>query len=137
MLRPLALLAGAALFGVAACATAAHNDALPEKAQSRLDQFTRTTDTENCVPLIQIRNTDALSDKLILFRMNGGKYYLNEIEGGCNGLTDFNTYFTYATPQPHICKGEIVSVFKQNVDVQVGACSLGSFVKLEKKSAAQ
>ena len=122
-------LAVAMPFGASA-ALAESSDAEPEK----LAKYERTGETETCLGLSRIRNTDVLDDQHILFFMRGGDVYLSKLPYKCSRL-GFEESFTYSTSLTKLCDKDIITVLDTGGGPSIGpSCGLGTFEKLVEKT---
>ena len=64
-------------------------------------QDTAPTAPPKCLRTIDIQNTTTPNDKTILFHMNNGKVWRNDLRGACSGLT-FNGFRYDVTPPNEI-----------------------------------
>ena len=55
-----------------------------------------------CLRTFDIRNTTTPNDKTIIFHMNNGNVWHNDLRGTCSGLT-FNGFIYDASPSGEIC----------------------------------
>lgn len=95
-----------------------------------LAAYEKTGDTTNCLRLSWIRDSDPVDDYTIVFEVRGGDVYLNELDSRCSGL-EREKRFSYVTPRPQICEGDIISV-TDTFGTFRGSCALGKFEKLSK-----
>ncbi|MEO1135042.1 MAG: DUF6491 family protein [Pseudomonadota bacterium] len=98
-----------------------------DKAQETLAKYEKTGETQNCLSLRAVRDTDALDDYTLLVEA-GGSIYLNELSGRCIGLEREQRY-TRRSTQARMCRGDIIQVIDIN-GTPLGSCSLGDFEKL-------
>jgi hypothetical protein len=83
-----------------------------------------------CLRTIDIQNTTTPNDRTILFHMNNGKVYRNDLRGACSGLT-FNGFQYDVTPPDEICGNQqIIHVLRTHA-----VCSLGAFSEVPKKDS--
>lgn len=98
-----------------------------------------TNGAERCIPLNEIRRTEVIDDKTILFHVRNDRVYENRLPQRCIGLRAGNA-IKYATSQSQLCNLDIISVMNQTTGTAVpgAACGLGLFVPIEsaKKSGA-
>ncbi len=99
-----------------------------DRAAETLAKYEKTGETETCMRLSMLRDSDPLDDYAILFEARGGAIYLNELQGRCTGL-ERERRFGYKTPQAQICEGDIITVTDSFGNFR-GSCSLGAFQKL-------
>lgn len=80
-----------------------------------------------CLRSTDIRNTSTPNDKTILFHMNNGKVYRNDLRTSCNGLT-FNGFSYDLDPPNDICGNQqIIHVLRTHA-----VCALGAFTEVPK-----
>jgi hypothetical protein len=77
---------------------------------------------ETCVSLKLVEQTLILDDRNIVYRMRGGKLYLNTLPSVCGGLFDQGNYMFQGHNPYRICRGDTFQVFR----VLTG-CKLGYF----------
>jgi hypothetical protein len=81
----------------------------------------------SCLSTLRADNMVVIDDNTIAFR-NGGRVYVNQMQGGCNQLgTGFYTLVT-RMPTTQLCRGEIARVADLTTGSTVGSCVLGDFV---------
>jgi opacity protein-like surface antigen len=106
----------AAAIAAAAMSTAQAQDAAP---------------VPKCLRTMDIRDTTTPNDKTIIFHMNNGKVWHNDLRGTCSGLT-FNGFRYDVTPPDEICGNQqIIHVLRTHA-----VCALGPFSAEPPKSAA-
>jgi len=82
-----------------------------------------------CLRTINIQNTTTPNDRTILFHMNNGKVYRNDLRNACSGLT-FNGFRYDVTPPDEICGNQqIIHVLRTHA-----VCALGAFTEVPKDS---
>lgn len=112
--KPLLLAAAAVIFG---CASAAQAQDAPKPAPK-------------CLRTIDIRDTKTPDDKTIIFHMNNGDVWRNDLRGTCSGLT-FNGFRYDVTPTDEICGNQqIIHVLRTHA-----VCALGAFSAVAKPAA--
>jgi hypothetical protein len=80
-----------------------------------------------CLRTMDILNTTTPDDKTIVFHMNNGKVWRNDLRGTCTGLR-FNGFAYTVTPPDQICGNlQIIRVLRTNA-----VCSLGAFTEVPK-----
>lgn len=112
--------AAGALFGT----TLTASDELP----SDLEGYTITGETENCLNLNQIDESDVLDDHNIVFEMRNGTKYLSRLPHRCAGLT--YRAFSYSTSLSELCNTDIIRVVDTSTGVNGPSCGLGIFEEL-------
>jgi len=111
------LFATAMIVGIASAAQA--QDAAPPKPAPK------------CLRTFDIRNTTTPDDKTIIFHMNNGDVWRNDLRGTCSGLT-FNGFRYDVTPPSDICGNQqIIHVLRTHA-----VCALGPFSAAPKPAPA-
>ena len=90
-----------------------------------LEKFTMTGEVQDCIRTRNIKESIILDNSTIIFRVTGGKYFVNRLPVRCGGLR-MRGGFTYSTHgSSRLC----------HVDIITGThpCSLGKFERIEKK----
>lgn len=90
----------------------------------------------SCITLRNVRRTDAIDDRNVLYYMRGGPVYHNILPHACNGLARENR-FSYTTNMGRLCSHDLISViFTGPFGLQEGtSCQLGDFHKITKEDA--
>lgn len=106
--------------------------------EKALEGYTRTGTLQPCVPLGNIKSTKVLDDSSILFYMNGGTAYLNELPDRCGPLGRYKS-ITYSTSLSKLCNTDVIDVIDAGSSVpKLGTCGLGQFETLaESKRGGQ
>lgn len=88
------------------------------------------TAAPKCLRTFNIRNTTTPNDKTILFHMNNGDVWQNDLKGTCSGLT-FNGFRYDLNPPDEICGNQqIIHVLRTHA-----VCALGAFTPAPKPAA--
>jgi hypothetical protein len=105
------------LFGAAAAIAADEDEAV--------EVIDRTP--EDCVFTNQIKDTDAIDDRTILFRMRGGGYLLNTLDNNCPGLERQNRFMYKSNGR--LCDIDTITVLEQWAGALTPGftCQLGQF----------
>ena len=100
------------------------------------DDFAIDREGERCIITRNIRNTDILDERTILFRMRGGDYYLNYLRNDCPGLVR-EERFSYRTTGGRLCQVDTIRVLEQfGGFIQEGmSCGLGVFYPITTEEA--
>ncbi len=108
---------GATIIGLSVTPVAA------EDAASEVPTGTPIEDAERfCVNTYQIKQTDVLDDRTILFELRNGDTLRNDLSFRCPGL-GFEEGFSYATSIAKLCSNkEIIRVLRRG-----SSCGLGTF----------
>ena len=118
------IVTGVATAGLAACAT---TDRPGDFVDPEAPVATVVGEAENCIPIVQIRNSRVRSDDTIDFEMTGGKVYRNTLPNSCGGL-GFEKTFSYSTSLSQLCSTDIITVLDTSTQMSRGSCGLGEFV---------
>lgn len=131
--------AGAAL-AIAApmlVSTAAPNQidrsALNEKEKAKLDKLLAGRQPgreEECITQRDIRQFTPVTDDIFVYRMRGGKIYVNQPRNGCPNVK--NNAIITSKPTDQLCRGDIATIQDLRVGITLGGCSFGTFVLYEK-----
>lgn len=78
-----------------------------------------------CLPTVQIRATQVVDNRTVVFRLFNGEYYVNDFDKDCPALTG-TKYVGYAKRDLHeLCAADMVTAF---TTTGLGpACPLGNF----------
>lgn len=96
-------------------------------------EYDTTGEAVTCLPIKQVRVSDAVADDAIIFTLNNGDVYLNKLRGTCIGLAR-NDRFSYKTTQNQICRGDLLTVANP-VGIEMGTCGLGNFEPIAEQTA--
>ena len=124
------------LAAAAACSTAAPQ---PERFVDDAEAQALATaapigPAQSCLQMRRIKSTEGVSDRAIIFELDGGDLYRNELPARCPGALR-NQAFSYRTPSSQLCRSEILSFFDASSGVEQGACTLGDFVPIDEHAA--
>ena len=100
------------------------------------EDFAIDREGERCINTRNIRNTDILDERTILFRMRGGDHYLNYLRSDCPGLLR-EERFSYRTTGGRLCRVDMIRVLEQfGGYIQEGmGCGLGVFYPITAEEA--
>lgn len=84
--------------------------------------------TTNCVSLSAVDRTEVLDDSTIMFYMNNGRMYMNELPHRCPGLREDGT-FMYRVSTTQLCNIDVITVLERFGAgfMQGASCGLGKF----------
>lgn len=133
MKKAIASVAFASIFALSAGAIAGGS---AERAAKKLDRFERTGETTDCLMGSTVDSIDPITDELFLVRVGVGTYYLNEVNGSCNGASSSFSRLQYVRSISQLCRMQIINVYDNGSNIFMGTCSLGSFEKLRLKPEA-
>lgn len=126
-------LAALSLIGMAGCAMAA-NDRAPRLSERQAKELAEALKDKvpgkpvSCVSRVLGTNgLHAISDNVLIYKVNRDLVYRNDLSGSCNGISRGNTMVLKPTVDQY-CRGDIVRAFDFSTRMEVGSCGLGSFV---------
>jgi len=112
----------------AACALFASSLTASDELPADLEGYSITGETENCLSLHQIYESDALDDYNIVFEMRNGSKFLSRLPHRCAGLSFRG--FSYSTSLSQLCNTDIITVLDTSTGVNGPSCGLGMFEEL-------
>lgn len=121
------------LIGAAGCAMAArdHPPRLTEREARELAEALKDKVPGKPVSCVsRVLGTDglhAVSDSVLIYKVNRNLVYRNDLSGSCNGISRGNTMVLKPTVDQY-CRGDIVRAVDLSTRMEVGSCGLGSFV---------
>ncbi|WP_231639363.1 hypothetical protein [Sphingomonas profundi] len=129
-MRCLPLLATAFVASLAVAPGDARRD---RKAEAAMFTPIPGAKAENCVQIVQIRETRVRDDSTIDFYMRDGRIYRNTLPNSCPQL-GFEESFSYATSLSQLCSVDIITVLNRTGGglMRGASCGLGSFVPVAK-----
>ena len=100
------------------------------------EDFAIDREGERCISTRNIRGTDILDERTILFRMRGGDYFVNYLRHDCPGLVREDR-FSYRTTGGRLCQVDTIRVLEQfGGFIQEGmSCGLGVFYPISEEEA--
>lgn len=104
--------------------------ALGDEDADAVEGYAKTGEAKNCLSLGRIRTTQVLDGQHILFKMRGGRDYLNTLSHVCSQL-DFYESFAYKTSSSQLCSVDTITVLTGGA-VLGPTCGLGKFEEVEK-----
>lgn len=128
-----AVLISAAVLFAAGAAVAGDVRMVSSKGAEKLGKYSPTGESVSCLPLRQIDSMKFVEDSIILVKTHSGATYFNQTSNDCNGARA-NTFISYSTTGPTLCRNEIVRVIDNGSGMFMGSCSLGSFDRVEEKA---
>ncbi|MDX2224501.1 MAG: hypothetical protein SFV21_17245 [Rhodospirillaceae bacterium] len=84
---------------------------------------------DGCIQINRLRTTTAVDNKTIVAALKDGSYRKIELTSTCGGLKFYNS-FAYDTPEPRLCRGERIEVFRAG-----SACSIDAITALSADEA--
>lgn len=126
-------LAALALLGATSCAMAA-NEQQPRLSDRQARELAAALKDKvpgkpvTCVS--RVLGTDglhAVSDDILIYRVNRNLVYRNDLSGRCNGISTGNTMVLKPTIDQY-CRGDIMRSVDLTTGMHLGSCALGSFV---------
>lgn len=98
-----------------------------EKKMAEVERlYVFSGDTQQCVPLRQLRNSRVIDDQTIFFRFNGRKGFLNRLPNKCIRLAEEERFIYQVSGPSSLCSGQIITVV-DSFGRPWGSCSLGAF----------
>jgi hypothetical protein len=90
----------------------------------------------SCITLRNVRRTEVIDDRNVLYHMRGKTVYLNVLPRACNGLARENR-FSYATTMGRLCDLDSITVLYPDPSGLRGgnSCQLGKFHNLTREDA--
>lgn len=125
----LALAAGATIAGAAAVAGGSdpHVTAAQAKVAERWLAGKTPGEPRNCIMMNQIRGTQFVGEKTILYRVSNNLIYRNDPPASCPGLRE-NSALISQTPMTQMCRGDVLVVRDLVTGFNGSGCALGAFV---------
>ena len=114
--------------------------AIPASAQDDQDDNEVADDvddgTTNCITLRNVRRTEVIDDRNVLYHMRGRTVYLNIMPRQCGGLARQNR-FSYSTMMGRLCNLDNITVLYDDPFGLSGgnSCQLGKFHKITREDA--
>jgi len=75
------------------------------------EELTLDRESVRCISAAAIRETTAIDDQTIIFRLRNGDYYVNALDIGCDSLARRNR-ISFSTPSGRLCSGNMISVVR-------------------------
>jgi hypothetical protein len=86
-----------------------------------------------CISMNRIRGGKMFGEGAILFTTrNRDLFYINRPQKGCPELNSSRALRT-DTLSTHLCRGDVVTVFKPRTHTEYGVCRLGDFVPYRRR----
>lgn len=85
----------------------------------------------DCVTTRDIQDTDAVTDRVILFHMRNGTTYRNDLPDNCPNLSRQSTAFSHRTTGDRLCSIDTIDLFGTTQGISYGSCRLGKFAQYE------
>lgn len=100
------------------------------------EDFAIDREGERCINTRNIRSTDILDERTILFRMRGGDYFVNYLRNDCPSLVR-EERFSYRSSGGRLCQVDMIRVLEQfGGFIQEGmSCGLGAFYPVTEEEA--
>ncbi len=118
----LAIVAGAALAQTATTSDAKRQLALQGKVIG---------EPISCLTTREIEDTDAVTDRVLLFHLKNGRTYRNDLPNACPRITRNGSAIGYRTIGTRLCAIDVVQVTEPSSGFAYGGCQLGKFVRYE------
>ena len=100
------------------------------------DELILDRESVRCISTAAIRETNAINDHTIVFRIRNGDYFLNMLDIRCYGLERRNR-FSFSTPSGRLCSGEMINVIGSFDSASTSAvgCGLRRFFPITEAEA--
>lgn len=127
------ILAALTLIGAAGCAMATNPDR-PRLSERHARELAHALKDKvpgkpvSCVSrVLGTHGLHAVSDEILIYKVNRNLVYRNDLNGRCNGISTGNTMVLKPTVDQY-CRGDIIRAVDLSTGMQVGSCGMGSFV---------
>lgn len=123
---------GAALAVTACAETGAADDEVRYARASNAEMLANAEpvgEARSCIPITQIRSSQGVSERAMVFELSGGDYYRSEFGVDCPGARR-DEAFRYRTSLTQLCNNEILTFFDPQTAMDYGSCALGEFVPI-------
>jgi hypothetical protein len=128
---PIALALAASAMVTGAAATVGADDPHVTDAQAKVAERwlagKEAGEPRNCIMMNQIRGTQFVGEKTILYRISNNLIYRNDPPAGCPGLRE-NSALISQTPMTQMCRGDVLVVRDLVTGFNGSSCALGAFV---------
>lgn len=124
------LLPLAALVALGACVGQADQQSAAEKPVPLALQGKAVGKPVDCITTTEIRDTEVVGDRVILFHMNNDRVYRNDLPYACPGLRQ-DQPFRYKVHTNRLCNIDIITPFDATTGISFGSCGLGQFTPYE------
>jgi hypothetical protein len=84
---------------------------------------------DGCIALNRLERTTAVDNRTIVAALKDGSYRKIALTAACGGLKFYNS-FAYDTPEPRLCRGERIEVFRSGA-----VCSIGAITEMSADEA--
>jgi hypothetical protein len=85
----------------------------------------------SCIGNRDILDTDAVTDRVILFRLRGGRTYRNDLPQSCPRVSRPGTAIVHRSTIDRLCNVDTIDVVDPVSGINYGACQLGKFQPYE------
>lgn len=127
--------APALLLSLAACAADSAPTRTAAQATSPELQGRVVGKPVSCISSRDIQDTDAVTDRVVLFHMRGNRVYRNDLPYSCPRLSRPGTAFAHRSTTNQLCSIDTIQVFDPISGFAFGGCQLGEFVPYELRKA--
>jgi len=128
----LKVVAPALLLALAACTTdAASPRPQLSEAQQRALAGRNVGEPVSCLSSRDILDSDAVTDRVVLFHVRGGRTYRSDLPQACPRLARPGTAFAHRSTVDRLCSIDLVQVFDPSTGFSYGSCQLGRFTPYE------
>jgi hypothetical protein len=124
----LKLLLPAAALTLAVGATAASDERAANRQLAL--QGKAVAEPISCITTREIEDTNAISDKVVLFHLKNGRTYRNDLPNSCPQITRSGSSLAYVS-MGRLCAVDVVQVSEPSSGFAYGGCQLGKFTRYE------
>lgn len=125
-----------AMLAAAGCATAT-GEPVNESAAARLAGLQRTGDKQTCLNVTLLNEITGVDERTLLIRSGANNWYVSDLGSRCRGVVSRGNRIEYTTSLPQLCRNDILRIVDNANGFLTGSCGMGSFERLEKKTAAE
>ena len=127
---PILLVAATAL---GSCATASPQELAEQAAREQAQVASLTAGKVAGAPMSCLSNWRSndmvvVSDNVVAFRDGRNRVYINNMQGGCLGLSPGRNALVTQTTGSSLCRGDIAQVLDTASRMNIGSCVFGDFV---------
>jgi hypothetical protein len=84
----------------------------------------------SCINTREIEDTNAVSDRVLLFHLKNGRTYRNDLPNACPQITRSGSAFGYRS-FGRLCAVDVIQVSEPASGFAYGGCQLGKFTRYE------
>lgn len=101
------------------------------------EEVTVDRESVRCISARAIRDTEAIDNRNIVFRLRNGDYFLNTLISRCENLERTNR-ISFTTSSGRLCSADLIGVIQPfaNANRPIGSCGLRRFFPITEEEAA-